>query len=139
MGNLCESIGLMRFAPLMSPRTQVLVSCSENEHANHTWAVFWDPPRLYLVSQVLFQGPQLVRVFIHLLSVLMPCLLSVACPGGVYISVLFRTRHDFAKRVRPVTLSGVRPVLALDADFWVRHRSTADFVAGSLVGWFPWT
>ena len=37
VGHLCESIGLMRFPSLMSPRTQVLVSCSETERANHMW------------------------------------------------------------------------------------------------------
>ena len=67
------------------------------------------PPSITAGIYHLVQGPQLVRVFMRLLSVLMPCLLSVAWPEGVYISVLFRTRHDYAKRVRPVTLSGVRP------------------------------
>ena len=49
------------------------------------------PPSTTAGIYSLVQGPQLVRVFMRLLSVLMPCLLSVACPGGVYISVLFRS------------------------------------------------
>ena len=97
------------------------------------------PPSITAGIYHLVQGPQLVRAFMRLLSVLMPCLLSVAWPEGVYISVLFRMRDVYAKRVRPVTLSGVRPVLAVLANLWVRLRSTADFVAGSLVGWLPWT
>ena len=49
------------------------------------------PPSITDGIYHLVQGPQLVRVFIRLLSVLMPCLLSVAWPEGVYISVLFRS------------------------------------------------
>ena len=80
--------------------------------------VFWDPPRLDLVSQVLFRGPQLVRVFKRLLSVLMPCLLSVRLPGWLYFSVAcvaFTFLYCLGAAglcyvgVRPVTLSGVRP------------------------------
>ena len=98
------------------------------------------PPSITAGIYRLVQGPQLVRVFMRLLSVLMSCLLSVACPGGVYISVLFRIAAGLCYvGVRPVTLSGVRPVLAVLANFWVRLRSSADFVAGCLVGWFPWT
>ena len=85
VGHLCESIGLMRFPPLMSPRTQVLVSCSETERANHMWRCL-GPPSTTAGIYHLVQGPQLVRVFMRLLSVLMTCLLSAACVAFTFCS-----------------------------------------------------
>ena len=110
--------------------------------------VFLGPPSTTAGIYHLVQGPQLVRVFMRLLSVLMTCLLYAACVAFTFCSP-GRRAFTFLYclgaaglcyvEVRPVTLSGVRPVLAFLANLWVRLRSSADFVAGSLVGWFPWT
>jgi len=82
VGQLFAQASSYTHPPLMPPRTHVLVTCSEIERANHSWEVFWDPPRLYLVSEVLFWGPQIVRALSALHSVPMLCLLSVAFPEG---------------------------------------------------------
>ena len=79
------------------PRLSALTTCGG----------FMGPPSITVGIYSLVQGPQLVWVFIRLLSVPMPCLLSVAWPEGIYYSVLFRMRQVYAMWTRPVTLSGL--------------------------------
>jgi hypothetical protein len=72
------------FPSLMSPRTHVLVICSELERAAHSWEVFWEPSQLSIGSTTLSRGHNLFRVFpfarllpvyAMILSVVFRCLL----------------------------------------------------------------
>ena len=136
MGQLFAQASSYTHPPLMPPRTHVLVTCSEIERANHSWEVFWDPPRLYLVSGVLFWGPQIVRALpaftfcTYAVCFMLPvarALLSVLCRSGTFM-LSGHARHTFG----PLgAFSRRRKPLGPSSEFGT------NFVPGSLLGWLP--
>ena len=68
---------------LVSPRTRVLVTCSETERTDHAWAL-WEPLRLGLILQFVLGGHNLVRGFLTILYLchVMPCFTFCCLAGG---------------------------------------------------------
>jgi hypothetical protein len=94
VGHLCESIGLMRFPPLMSPRTQVLVSCSETERANHMWRSYGpslDHCRNLPPCPGATTSSGVYAFTFCTYAMICYVYFLFAWPEGVYISVLFRS------------------------------------------------
>ena len=92
----------------MSPRTRVLVTCSETERADHALGP-WEPSRLDLILQLVLGAT--TSLGFSYFTVPVPCYFSVAGPDGLYysvaprsglLSVLFRTRVVML-RVTPMT------------------------------------
>ena len=98
----------------------------------------WEPLLAhYLFLKVLYWGPQLVRVFMRLHSVPMPCLLSVARGAFTILYCLGVYRLCYV---------GMPSYTFWPLAFHRRRRKPlgpsselgANFVAGSLVGWPLW-
>ena len=78
--------------PLVSPRTRVLVTCSETERADHALGP-WEPSRLDLILQLVLGAT--TSLGFSYISVPMPCYFLLAGPGGLYISVAPRSWFTF--------------------------------------------
>ena len=93
---------------LVSPRTRVLVTCSETERADHALGP-WEPSRLDLILQLVLGAT--TSLGFSYIYVPMPCYFLLAGPDGLYVSVaprsgllsvLFRKRVVML-RVTPMT------------------------------------
>ena len=90
MGRLCESIGLLHFPLLMSPRTHVLVICFETERTNHMWR-FYGPSHDHCRNLQLCPGATTssgVYAFTFCTyAMICHVYFLFACPGGFTFSV----------------------------------------------------
>ena len=73
---------------LVSPRTRVLVTCSETERADHALGP-WEPSRLDLILHFVLGAT--TSLGLSYISVPMPCYFLLAGPDGLYISVAPRS------------------------------------------------
>ena len=112
---------------------RVLDTCSLIFRTIHIWEALWTPwARAWFIS--ISRGHKLVWGFITILYLCHALLLYLKlCVEHLYY---FGSRHDFAVSTSPVTLSGSQSFTAIGAKLGSVSES-ANFVAGSLMGWPP--
>src|SRR3954468_3778631 len=129
VSNICYLVFPAHLCPV-EPR--VLDSCSLNIRAIHIREAYGTPLSQSLIHSY-FLGPQLVWGFITILYSFFTALFKLCEVLHLYC---LGKRSVFAVSTSPVTFSGSQSFTAIGANLESVSKS-ANFVAGSLMGWPP--
>ena len=131
VSNICYLVFHAHLCPV-GPR--VLDSCSLNIRAIHIREAY-EPPWARAWFILISWGHKLVWGFIYY-PVLMPCFTALFKLCDVLHLYCLGSGHVFAVSTSPVTLSGSQSFTAVHPNLESVSKS-ANFVAGSLMGWPP--